>query len=162
MYLILSILICIGFFILFLTHIAEDEDHEPSDYLILFRWFYYASFVVAGIYTYNTDGGFKDFVTSFGFTFVGIIGLIIYALASAAGGNSGGDSSSSRNEGNDSVDYVPQRMGGTGVWLNVGNSFSNVGAAISSAEYSKKRNPKDPHRVAERRNGKIVGTVYSC
>lgn len=73
--------------------------------------------------------------------------------------NSSSTRSSSRQ---DSVEYVPQRMGGTGVWLNVGNSFSNVGAAIASAEYSKKRNPKDAHRVAEKINGKIVGTAYSC
>ena len=84
----------------------------------------------------------------------------IGSMSSPSSYESNYESRSSR-ESNDTIDYVPQRLGGTG-WLNVGCSFSSVNGAISSVEHSKRTRPNDPHRVAERRNGKIVGTVYSC
>lgn len=61
----------------------------------------------------------------------------------------------------ESIDYVIQRLGGSG-WLGESSGWSNVSSAIDSADSLKRRNPNNRYRVAERSNGRITGTVYSC
>ena len=55
--------------------------------------------------------------------------------------------------------YQLQVRGGT-TWLNVGGPRNEAGA-INSLDYEKSRNPEKRYRVVEKRNGRIVGTVYS-
>lgn len=57
--------------------------------------------------------------------------------------------------------YRVQRLGGVS-WLNESADFSNVASAIQHADQRKSDNMNEKYRVAEIRNGKIVGTVYSC
>lgn len=83
---------------------------------------------------------------------------ILSILFNNRSGNTGSSSSSA--DANPSIDYIPQRLGGSG-WLNEGGA-GGLQSAISCIEYAKRNRPNDHFRVAERRNGKIVGTVYSC
>ena len=57
--------------------------------------------------------------------------------------------------------YRVQRLGSVG-WLNESADFSNVASAIQHADQRKSNNINEVYRVAEIRNGKIVGTVYTC
>jgi hypothetical protein len=61
----------------------------------------------------------------------------------------------------ESLTYRVQRLGGVS-WLNESADFSNVASAIQHADQRKSNNINEVYRVAEVRNGKIVGTVYSC
>lgn len=56
--------------------------------------------------------------------------------------------------------YQAQVRGGT-TWLNIGGTRNEDGA-IRSVDYEKSRNPEKRYRVVEIKNGKIIGTVYSC
>lgn len=88
--------------------------------------------------------------------------LLIIALAAGSNKSSGSSSSGSRSDDFDGYTvYQLQVRGGT-TWLNIGGSRNEDGA-IRSADYEKSRNPDKQYRVVEKtRNGKIIGTVYSC
>lgn len=147
------------FFITVIFHVSASDERESNRFLIALRWLLYISVFVGIASVLFFDGDSKTFVLGFMCTFIGFISL--FAQAFAGTGGSGGYKPSSNSYQSDSIDYVPQRLGGNG-WLNIGNTFSNLNSAIASVESSRRFHPNDRFRVAERRNGRIVGTAYSC
>lgn len=113
---------------------------------------------------YETDSYFINFLVYFFIVFVAVVfvyGIFIGKIPILERTNGRSYSSSSESDEDASIDYLPQRLSVNG-WLNLGHSFHNLDAAVSSIESSRRYHPNDKFRVAERRNGKIVGTAYSC
>lgn len=156
---------CIISFIFFVTlvvHLTTPEEERTSNwFLIGLRWLIYIAFIAGLSSVLFFDGDVETFVWVSLFAFGGSIFVILKGIAGAAGAVGGGNNRSSNSYGSDSVEYVPQRLGGSG-WLNIGNSFYNLNSAIASVESSRRFHPNDRFRVAEKRNGRIVGTAYSC
>ena len=138
--------------------------------------FFYGYYVVCKWLTYDfftetpekTGDWVDDYLIVYGKKTLGVLLLlpvaILLILALAAGSNKSSGSSSSGSRSDDSDGYTVYQLqvrGGT-TWLNIGGSRNEDGA-IRSADYEKSRNPDKQYRVVEKtRNGKIIGTVYSC
>ena len=152
---------------------------------LLKTWFYTLLGLVAGtilIKLFGSDAVAANMVeTIIFFTVIGIfyfiahlfIGAIIAVLigllvgeisvdeVAIAASKLNGDSDSS-NDGLSpygEVYYQVQVRGGT-TWLNVGGPRNETGA-INCVDHESDRNPDKKYRVVEKRNGRIVGTVYS-
>lgn len=168
MYNILSFIIIIILLALFVLDVNAEKSEKSSDpFMIALKWNYYISFALAVLAAFSWGGNpVKTFSLAFLFAFLSFLFMIVLFVPTSIGGEGnsiGGYSYKPVMDNNkqESIDYVPQRLGGSG-WLSIGNAFSNLNSAIASVESSKKFHPNNRFRVAERRNGRIVGTAYSC
>lgn len=167
-YPVMACLICAVVFFTFIIHISVPEEERTTNwFLIGLRWIIYISFAAGLCAVLFFNGGAEAFCWVTGLAFGGCIMLVAQGLGAAFGGGGGGGNyrSSSRNDYDDNatIDYKPQRLEGIG-WANCGVGDTSTGGkyACQDIDRMKRANPQYSYRVVERRNGKIVGTIYSC